>query len=200
MVASQLRKLNKRNQAIAKNRIQNMLSELEMDELTNTQLPPNVTSYCTSSLSTASSPPNSQPPTPQYPPPSSASCSYSQPPTPQQPPDPISQLKQLQLQTGGGPPEKPLTDLEDRLINILGKVLIEGLSKIPKIGILNKTPGPTKVMELPITSTKPSLKRSASPLPHPTATKKTQLGAIQVAIEQNAAHNKTTLNVLGSIN
>ncbi|KAF5303777.1 hypothetical protein FQR65_LT08112 [Abscondita terminalis] len=91
MVASQLRKLNKRNQAIAKNRIQNMLFELEMDELTNTQLPPNVTSYSTSSLSPASSPPNSQPPTPQYPPPSSASCSYSQPPTPQQPPDPISQ-------------------------------------------------------------------------------------------------------------
>ncbi|KAF5274470.1 hypothetical protein FQR65_LT16984 [Abscondita terminalis] len=91
MVASQLRKLNKWNQAIAKNRIQNKLFELEMDELTNTQLPPNGTSYSTSSLSPASSPPNSQPPTLQYPPPSSASCSYSQPPTPQQPPDPISQ-------------------------------------------------------------------------------------------------------------
>ncbi|KAF5307209.1 hypothetical protein FQR65_LT00725 [Abscondita terminalis] len=90
MVASQLRKLNKRNQAIAKNQIQNMLFELEMDELTNTQLPPNVTSYSTSSLLPASSPSNLQPPTPQYPPPSSASCSYSQPPTPQQPPDPIS--------------------------------------------------------------------------------------------------------------
>lgn len=76
MVASQIRKLNRRNQAIAKNRIQNCLFELEMEEMNN------VSSYETStpgspyfSSSSSASPHTKQ---------SSATCSeYSQTSTPQ---------------------------------------------------------------------------------------------------------------------
>lgn len=78
MVASQLRKLNQRNQAIGKNRIQNCLFELEMEEINTAsskqndilQSPadyssPLVSPYSEQSPSTATSPDYSQPSTPQ---------------------------------------------------------------------------------------------------------------------------------------
>lgn len=43
MVASQIRKLNQRNQAIAKNRIQNCIFELEMEEINATSAKKNHT-------------------------------------------------------------------------------------------------------------------------------------------------------------
>ena len=78
MVAFQIRKLNKRNQAIAKNRIQNCLFELEMEEMntassnqnSTVQLPAGITYFSSSS---SASPRSLQSP---------ATCSDSQPSTP----------------------------------------------------------------------------------------------------------------------
>lgn len=55
MVASQIRKLNRRNQAIAKNRIQNCLFELEIEEINNVscQISTPGDSYFSSSSSTS---------------------------------------------------------------------------------------------------------------------------------------------------
>ena len=78
MFAFQIRKLNKRNQAIAKNRIQNCPFELEMEEMntassnqnSTVQLPAGITYFSSSS---SASPHSLQSP---------ATCSDSQPSTP----------------------------------------------------------------------------------------------------------------------
>lgn len=78
MIACQIRKLNKRNQALAKNRIQNYIFELEMEEMNTVSSNENSTVQLHSvnnfSSSTSASPLQSpgtfsdysQPPTPQY--------------------------------------------------------------------------------------------------------------------------------------
>ncbi|KAK4886033.1 hypothetical protein RN001_002304 [Aquatica leii] len=45
-------------------------------------------------------------------------------------------IKLQYTETGGGSPQTPLTDLENKLINNLGRVLIDGLQGVPEIGII----------------------------------------------------------------
>lgn len=42
-------------------------------------------------------------------------------------------MRVSQNKTGGGPPEKPLTDLEIKLISIMGEIAVYGM-KIPELG------------------------------------------------------------------
>ncbi|KAF2882863.1 hypothetical protein ILUMI_23375 [Ignelater luminosus] len=40
-------------------------------------------------------------------------------------------------QTGGGPPEKPLTNLEDTLLSLLERVAVEGMADTSELGVVD---------------------------------------------------------------
>ncbi|KAG5870319.1 hypothetical protein JTB14_038402 [Gonioctena quinquepunctata] len=45
-------------------------------------------------------------------------------------------IKVGEKKTGGGPPEKPLNDLEQKLIDLSGVVVIDGFAGVPELGLL----------------------------------------------------------------
>jgi hypothetical protein len=43
--------------------------------------------------------------------------------------------------TGGGPPqEKPLNDLENKLLDLTGRIVVEGIPLVPELGLPNEVP------------------------------------------------------------
>jgi hypothetical protein len=43
--------------------------------------------------------------------------------------------------TGGGPPqEKPLNDLENKLLDLTGRIVVEEIPLVPELGLPNEVP------------------------------------------------------------
>jgi hypothetical protein len=40
-----------------------------------------------------------------------------------------------QIKTGGGPPDTPLTNAENRLLDLTGRAVVNGLENIPELGL-----------------------------------------------------------------
>ncbi|KAJ3622217.1 hypothetical protein MTP99_002742 [Tenebrio molitor] len=65
-------------------------------------------------------------------------------------------LQNSMKETGNvGAPEKPLTDLEEMLLDLTGKVVVYGLNNVPDIGWENKENEKTKPAVLVVTSAEP---------------------------------------------
>ncbi|KAK4882519.1 hypothetical protein RN001_005838 [Aquatica leii] len=102
------------------------------------------------------------------------------------------------MRTGGGPPEKPLSDLEARLIEVIGSGVVEGILGVSEFGISNE---PTvmedvapEIMEdvvSEITEAIPPAKKrcvsSISTMETTAAQPKTLIKSVQSAFEQNQA-------------